>query len=52
MSRTERDGYAYAVECSTGEFNVTARHAPAAAGSPIRYPNFAIDATLEIREVH
>ena len=52
MSRTERDGYAYAVECSTGEFNVTARHAPAAAGSPIRYPNFAIEATLEIREVH
>jgi hypothetical protein len=52
MSRTERDGYAYAVECSNGEFNVTARHAPAPAGSPIRYPNFAIDATLEIREVH
>jgi hypothetical protein len=52
MSRSERDGYAYAVECSGGEFNVTARHAPAPAGSPIRYPNLAIDATMQVREIH
>ena len=52
MSRSERDGYAYAVECSGGEFNVTARHAPAPAGSPIRYPNFAIDANMQIHEIN
>lgn len=52
MSRSERDGYAYRVECSGGEFNVTARHAPAPAGSPIRYPNLAIDRTMEVREIN
>jgi hypothetical protein len=52
MSRSERDGYAYAVECFGVEFNVTARHAPAPAGSPIRYPNIAIDATMQIREIN
>jgi hypothetical protein len=40
------------VECSGGEFNVTARHAPAPAGSPIRYPKLAIDATMQIREIN
>jgi hypothetical protein len=50
MSRGERDGYVYAVECSSG-FNVTARHSPAPAGSPIRYPNLAIDADLQIKEI-
>src|SRR6266704_474186 len=39
MTRTERDGYSYAVECSGGGFTATARHAPASAGSPVRYPN-------------
>lgn len=52
MSRSERDGYAYTVECSGGEFNVTARHDPAPAGSPIRYPNLAIDATMQLREIN
>jgi hypothetical protein len=52
MSRPERDGYSYAVECSEGDFTVTARHAPAPAGSPIRYPNLAIDQTMQVREVN
>jgi hypothetical protein len=52
MSRTERDGYAYSVECSAGDFSVTARHAPAAAGSPIRYPTLAIDQYMQVREVN
>jgi hypothetical protein len=52
MSRTERDGYAYSLECSGGDFSVTARHAPAAAGSPIRYPTLAIDQNMQVREVN
>lgn len=51
MSRPERDGYSYVVECSGGSFSATARHAPAPAGSPIRYPSFAIDQTLQVREI-
>jgi hypothetical protein len=52
MSRNGRDGYAYSVECSGGDFTVTARHAPAPTGSPIRYPNLAIDATMQVHEVN
>jgi hypothetical protein len=52
LSQPERDGYSYSIECSGGEFSVTARHAPAAAGSPIRYPTFAIDQTMQIREIN
>lgn len=52
MSRSERDGYSYSLECSGGDFTATARHAPAPAGSPIRYPNFAIDATMQVREIN
>ena len=52
MSRPERDGYSYAVECSGADFTVTARHAPAPVGSPIRYPNLAIDQTMQVREVN
>jgi hypothetical protein len=52
MSRNERDGYTYSVECSGGDFIATARHAPAPAGSPIRYPNLAIDANMQIHEVN
>jgi hypothetical protein len=52
MSHPERDGYTYSISCSGGDFSVTARHAPAAAGSPIRYPNFAIDQTMSVREVN
>ena len=52
MSRNERDGYTYSVECSGGDFTATARHAPALAGSPIRYPNLAIDARMQVQEVN
>jgi len=52
MSHPDRDGYTYSIACSGGEFTVTGRHAPAAAGSPIRYPNFAINQAMEIREVN
>ena len=51
MKRTERDGYNYAVECSGGDFTATARHLPAPPGSPIRYPNLAIDSTMNVHEI-
>jgi len=52
MSRPERDGYSYSIECSAGDFSVTARHAPAPAGSPIRYPTLAIDQSMQVHEVN
>ena len=52
MSRLERDGYSYSIECSGGDFNITARHAPAPAGSPIRYPTLAIDQSMQVHEVN
>jgi hypothetical protein len=52
MTRTERDGYSYSVECSGLEFRAVARHAPAPAGSPIRYPNLAVDQNMEVYEVN
>jgi hypothetical protein len=51
MSRPERDGYSYSVECSGPDFTITARHAPAPAGSQIRYPTLAIDQSMQIREL-
>jgi hypothetical protein len=51
LSRSERDGYTYTVECSGNDFTVTARHAPAPAGSGIRYPTMMIDQSMEAREV-
>ena len=51
LSRTERDGYSYSVECSGNDFTATARHAPAPAGSPFRYPNMVIDQSMQVREV-
>jgi hypothetical protein len=51
MSRPGRDGYTYAIECSNGNFSVSARHAPAPDGSPIRYPALATDQTMQILEV-
>lgn len=52
MGRTEREGYTYTVECSGADFTVKARHAPAPAGSPIRYPVLAVDQTLQVGEVN
>src|SRR5438105_1709078 len=51
MSRPERDGYAYSVDCSGTDFTVTAHHPEAPAGSPIRYPNLAIDQNMQVREI-
>ncbi len=51
LSRPERDGYSYSVDCSGNDFTVTARHAPAPAGSPIRYPAYQMDQTMQVREV-
>jgi hypothetical protein len=51
ISRPERDGYVYTLNCSGEEFTITARHAPAPTGSPIRYPTLAIDHSMEVREV-
>jgi hypothetical protein len=51
MSRPERDGYSYTVDCAEANFTVVARHAPAPAGSPIRYPTLAIDQTMQVREL-
>jgi hypothetical protein len=52
MARTQRDGYSYSVECSGADFTATARHALALAGSPIRYPNLAIDANMQVHEIN
>lgn len=52
MTRTERDGFVYSVECSGGDFNVVGRHAPAPAGSSIRYPNLAVDQNMQVHEVN
>jgi hypothetical protein len=52
MTRTERDGYSYSVECSSSEFNAIARHASVSAGSPIRYPNLAVDQNMQVHEMN
>jgi len=52
MSRSERDGYSYSVQCSGGDFGVTAQHPTAPANSPVRYPTLAIDQTMQVREVN
>jgi multidrug resistance efflux pump len=52
MTRAERDGYVYSVECSGGDFNVVGRHAAAPAGSSIRYPNLAVDQNMQVHEVN
>jgi hypothetical protein len=52
VPRTGRDGYSYSVECSGGDFRATAEHLPAPVGSPIRYPNLAIDANMQVGEIN
>jgi hypothetical protein len=52
MSRAERDGYSYSVECSSGDFTVVAHHPPPPPGSPIRYPALTIDQTMQVHEVN
>lgn len=50
ISRKERDGYTYQVNCTGSDFEVVAEHPAAAQGSGIRYPKLAIDGTMTIRE--
>ena len=52
MSRTEREGYTYSIDCYSSGFTATGSHPPAPEGSPIRYPNLAIDQTMQVREVN
>jgi len=52
MTKPERDGYSYSIECSGTDFTVSARHVPAPSSSPIRYPNLAIDQNMQVREVN
>ncbi len=52
MIRTERDGYSYEITCAGGDsFQVVARHAPAPAGSSVRYPTLAVDSSMEVHEI-
>jgi len=53
MTRPGREGYRYEVQCNgdSGEFKAIARHAPAPAGSPIRYPTLAADQNMQVEEV-
>jgi Tfp pilus assembly protein PilV len=51
MTRTDRGGYTYQVNCMGSDFQVVAEHPPAAANSGIRYPKLAIDATMQLKEV-
>jgi hypothetical protein len=51
MSRPERDGYTYSVECSGNDFTATAHHAPAPAGAGFRYPTMAIDQSMQVRDL-
>jgi hypothetical protein len=49
MTRPERDGYTYEVNCSGAEFDIVAKHTPAPEGSPIRYPTLSIDSNMQIK---
>jgi len=51
MSRPERDGYSYSVDCAGSAFSVTASHSPAPEGSGIRFPTLMVDQTMQVREV-
>ncbi len=52
VPRTGRDGYTYSIECSGADFKVSARHEPGPPGSPIRYPNLAVDANMQVSEIN
>jgi Tfp pilus assembly protein PilE len=51
MSRTERNGYVYSVDCSGTGFTVIARHAPPPPDvTGVRYPTVSVDQTLRVRQ--
>ena len=49
MAKTERDGYAYSIECGGADFTVTARH-PEPPDGGARYPTLTLDSRMEISE--
>jgi hypothetical protein len=51
VSRKERDGYTYTVNCTGTDFEVVAEHPPATSGTGIRFPKLAIDGTMQVHEV-
>jgi hypothetical protein len=51
MSRTERDGYSYAVSCYGANFTVTAAHPAPSTNAGVRYPTLQIDQSMQITEV-
>ena len=51
VTRKDRDGYTYSVNCRGSDFEVVAEHPPALEGSGIRYPKLAIDSSMQVREV-
>jgi hypothetical protein len=54
MTRSQRDGYTYAVEPSAGGFKATARHADppvSSNGAPaLHYPIISVDQSMQIRQ--
>ena len=53
LTRTERDGYTYAVAVSSDGFLATATHAdlPATPSAPgLHYPTITVDQTLQVRQ--
>jgi len=51
MTRAERDGYSYSVDCSGTDFTVTARH-PEPTDGGARYQTLTLDSTLQIHEAY
>jgi hypothetical protein len=49
MSRTERDGYAYSIDCNGADFTVTAKH-PEPPDGGARYPTLTLDSRMEIAQ--
>lgn len=49
MTRTERDGYAYSIDCSGTDFTVTARH-PEPPDGGARFPMLTLDSRMEISQ--
>jgi hypothetical protein len=49
MTKTEREGYSYAIDCSGTDFTVTARHPEPPEGGA-RYPTLTLNSRMEISE--
>ena len=55
ITRTERDGYTYSIDASSGGFQVTARHPdvlpPAGSvAAPLHYPTLSVDQNMQIQQ--